>query len=67
MLNNYITLTVQNNDDCHLPVADHKQLESFLTLLEEYHITTPKKRKVSDTALPTVSELPLTQSLDTYL
>ena len=67
MLNKNITLAVQNDDECHLPVADHMQLESFLTLLEEYHITTPKKHKLSDTALPTVSELPLTQSLDTYL
>ena len=69
MLNNYITLVVQNDDDCHLPPLGHKQLESFLTLLEVHNITTPKKRKLSDTTLPTVSELPqtLTQSLDTYL
>ena len=67
MLNNYITLAVQNDDDCHLPPVDHKQLESFLTLLEANNIATPKKRKLSDTALPTVSELPLTQSLETYL
>ena len=65
MLNNYITLAVQNDDDCHLPTVDHKQLESFL--LEANNITTRKKRKLSDTALPTVSELPLTQSLETYL
>ena len=67
MLNNYITLAVQNDDDCHLPPVDHKQLESFLTLLEANNIATPKKCKLSDTALPTVSELPLTQSLETYL
>ena len=67
ILSNYIMLAVQNDDECHFPVADHKQLESFLTLLEEYHITTLKKRKLSNTALPTISELPLTQSLDTYL
>ena len=67
MLNNYITLAVQNDDDCHLPPVDHKPLESFLTLLEANNIATPKKRKLSDTALPTVSELPLTQSLETYL
>ena len=67
MLNNYITLAVQNDDDCQLPPLNYKQLESFLTLLEANNIATPKKRKLSDTALPTVSELPLTQSLETYL
>ena len=61
MLNNNITLAVQN-DDCHLLVTDHKQLESFLTLLEANNIATPKKRKLSDTVLPTVFELPFTQS-----
>ena len=29
VLNNYITLAVQNDDECHLPVVDHKQLEFF--------------------------------------
>ena len=40
MLNNYIMLAVQNDDECHLPPVDHKQLESFLTLLEVNNITT---------------------------
>ena len=66
MLNNNVTLAVQNNNNCHLPPVDHK---SFLSLLEVHNITTMKKRKLSDAALPMVSELPQTiaQSLKTYL
>ena len=60
MLNNYITFAVQNDNEYHLPPVDHKQLESFLTLLEANNITTPKKRKLSDTVHSTVSALPLT-------
>ena len=51
MLNNYITLAIQSNKECHLPPQDHMQLKSFLTLLEAHNITTLKKRKVSDTAI----------------
>ena len=69
MLNNYLTLAVQNNDDCHLPTIDHKQLESFLTLLEEHDITTPKKRRLTDTDLFTNAELTQTaaQNLEDYM
>ena len=56
MLNNYITLAIQNDEECHLPPQDHKQLKSFLTLLEVYNITIPKKGKLSDTTFPMDTE-----------
>ena len=33
VLNNYIKLTIKNDEEYHLPRQDYKQLESFLTLL----------------------------------
>ena len=71
MLNNFITLAVQNDDECQLPPQDHKQLESFLTLLDTQNIASsnPKKRKLSDNSLPKDFELSQnpTQRLDAYL
>ena len=71
MLNNFITLAVQNDDECQLPPQDHKQLESFLILLDAQSIasTNPKKRKLSDNSLPKHFELSQnpTQRLDAYL
>ena len=69
VLNNYLTLAVQNDDDCQLPPVDHKQLESFLTLLEEYNITTPKKQKLIETEPSTNTELTQTaaQNLEDYM
>ena len=71
MLNNFITLAVQNDDECQLPPQDHKQLESFLTLLDAQNnaSTNPKMRKLSDDSLPKDFELSQnpTQRLDAYL
>ena len=68
MLNNYFTMRFKTTD-CHLPSQDHKQLESFMTLLEEYNITTLKKRKLPKTAPPIDAELvqTATQSLKDYI
>ena len=44
LVNNYVCLKVQNDDMCHLPPDNHKQLETLVKLL-----TNPKpmkKRKV---------------------
>ena len=69
MLNNYLTLAVQNDDDCHLPTIDHKQLETFLNLLEEHDVTTPKKRRLTETDSSTNPELTQTaaQNLEDYM
>ena len=71
MLNDYITLAVQNDNKCHLPPQDHKQLESLLTLLDAQNIasTNPKKQKLFDNSLPKDFELSQnpTQRLDAYL
>ena len=68
MLNNYFTMRFKTTD-CHLPSQDHKQLESFMTLLEEYNIITLKKRKLPKTAPPIDAELvqTATQSLKDYI
>ena len=69
VLNNYITLAIQNDEECHLPSQDHKQLESFLTLLEADNIITPKKRKLSDATFPMDNKFSQTiaQSLENCL
>ena len=69
MLNNYFTLAVLNDEDCHLPPQNHKQLESFMTLLEEHNIATLKKRKLPETTPPIDAELIQTaaQSLENYM
>ena len=69
MLNNYLTLAVQNDDDCQLPPIDHKQLQSFINLLEEHNITTPKKRKLTETEPSANAELTQTaaQNLEDYM
>ena len=33
LMNNHICLKAQNDDECHLPLDNHKQLNSFLKLL----------------------------------
>ena len=38
LFNNYKTLAIQNNEERHLPLQDHKQLESFLELLQNQNI-----------------------------
>ena len=45
LLNNYISLTIQNDDECHLPPADHTQFTKFVTLLQNQNVVEPKKRK----------------------
>ena len=48
LLNNYKTLAIQNNELCHLPPQDHKQLKSFLELLQNQNIAgNTKKRRIT--------------------
>jgi len=49
LVNNFIILSTQNDDECHLPPEDHKQLIEFFQLLQEQNIIaeSSKKRKVS--------------------
>ena len=64
-------LAVQNVDECQFPSLDHKQLESFLTLLDAQNIasTNPKKQKLSNDSLPKDFELSQNPTLrmDAYL
>ena len=47
LLNNYISLAIQNDETCHLSPQEHKQLELFLELLQEQTIPGPKKRQIT--------------------
>ena len=70
MLNNYITLAVQNDNECEIPPQDDKQLESFLTLLNAQNIaSTNLKSQNFPTTVFQITELSQnpTQRLDAYL
>ena len=47
-INNYVSITIQNDDECHLPPEDHNQLSEFVTLLQNQNIVEPKKRKLEE-------------------
>ena len=48
MINDYASITVQSDDECHLPPEDHNQLSEFVTLLQNQNIAEPKKRKLEE-------------------
>ena len=47
-INNYVSITIQNDDECHLPPEDHNQLSEFVNLLQNQNIVEPKKRKLEE-------------------
>ena len=41
LLNNFILMIIQNDDTCHLPTQDHKQLELLLQICDFIRCTKP--------------------------